>query len=389
MREIRLLSVEDLPEFFRIRNIAFGPAPDADAYMEMLRPRLAYTMGAFEDGRLRSVAGMAPFQAYVAGTRVPLGGLAGVATAPEARRRGHVAALLRAWFASLHEDGVGWSGEFPFDPAFYARYGYQSLVNGRMIEIAPRLLRTGVPAEAEPLVPEDAVTLAPLHATFAQRYSFALTRDDGVRDDWTRLTRPPFSRQVANVYRFDDAYVVFMVDEDVTPHVLEVRDFAYLSGAGRAAVLQFLAAFDGHFEKLRMHVPPGDALLLDHGAWHAVRTPLLQVRVVDVPVALQQLRAPVAAAFTLRVQDDDCDWNDGVFAVELAPDGAEVKPLPNFAGDVDASLHVRSLAALLGQAASPEALLADGRASGELPALRTLASTTAGHPPFTADADYY
>jgi predicted acetyltransferase len=389
VREIRPMSTEDLPEMVRIRSIAFGPADSYEEAVETLRPRLPNTLGSFEDGRLRSVATMSPFQAYVAGERVALGGLAGVATAPEARRRGHVAALLRAWFSRLHEDGVGWSGEFPFDPAFYARYGYQSVPNGRMLELAPRVFRTGVVAEAEAMAPEDAATLAPLHGPFTQRFSFALTRDDGVRDDWTRVTRPPWEKHKANVYRFDDAYVVFMVDEDVKPEVLVVRDFAYLSGAGRDAVLQFLAAFDGDFEKIRVHVPPGDSLLLDHGAWHTVRTPLLQVRVVDVVTALEQLRAPVAATFTLRVQDDDCGWNDGAFAVDLAPDGAEVRKLPDFAGDTDAALHVRALAALLGQAAPPESLLGDGRAEGSLPALRTVASTTAGHPPFTANVDYY
>ncbi len=389
MRVVRPLSTADLPEMVRIRSIAFGAPDDVDAALRALEPRLPYTLGAFEDGRLRSLATMFPFQAYVAGRRVGLGGLAGVATAPEARRRGHVAALLRAWFARLHEDGVGWSGEFPFDPTFYARYGYQSVTNGRVLELAPRLLRTGAMADAEALAPEDAATLAPIHAAFAQRFSFALTRDDGARDDWTRLSRPPWHKAPANVYRLDDAYAVFRIDESAPTPVLEVRDFAYRSAAGRNAVLQFLSAFDGHFERLRIHLPSDDPLVADHGARRSVETPLLQVRVTDVTVALGQLRTPHPHRFTLRVQDDDCPWNDGVFDVDVAPDGSEVRALPGHAGDADVALHVRALAAVVGQAAGAETLLADGRAEGSLVSLRALAASTADHPPFTASVDYY
>ncbi|MFO7546919.1 MAG: GNAT family N-acetyltransferase [Trueperaceae bacterium] len=389
MRQIRPLSNEDLPELIRIRSIAFGPAGSFEEAAEALRPRIPNTLGAFEGDRLRSVATMFPFQAYVAGERVALGGLGAVATAPEARRRGHVAALLRAWFARLHEDGVGWSGEFPFDPAFYARYGYQSVPNGRMLELAPRVFRTGVVAEAEAMAPEDAATLAPIHADFARRFSFALTRDDGARDDWTRLPSIPWRKTHANVYALDDAYVMFWIDEDGPEPVLVVRDFAYRSGAGRDGLMQFLAAFDGHIERVRIHVPPGDPLLLDHGPWHSVKTPLLQVRVVDVAAALGRLRTPFPRRFTLRVRDDDCDWNDAVFAVDLATDGCEVRFLGKPAEDADASLHVRALAALLGHAAPPETLLADGHAEGDLSAMRAIASASASHPPFTMQSDYY
>ena len=71
-----------------------------------IRAQLPNTLGSFQDGRLASSALMYPFAMYLGGARARVGGLASVATAPWARRRGHVAGLLRAWCARLRRGGV-------------------------------------------------------------------------------------------------------------------------------------------------------------------------------------------------------------------------------------------------------------------------------------------
>src|SRR5690606_30001700 len=88
LREVRFLTPEDIDAAMPIRAFAFGQAMSQE-HREFLERNLKYIMGTFEDGRLASVGTMWPFTAYVGGTRKGLGGLAAVATAPTARRRGH------------------------------------------------------------------------------------------------------------------------------------------------------------------------------------------------------------------------------------------------------------------------------------------------------------
>lgn len=387
-REIRTCDEADLEDVLRERAVAFGPVPAAAAegIRERVRDRLRYTLGSFEDGRLASSATMLPFEATIGGSRQRMGGLASVATAPWARRRGHVAGLLRAWLERLHADGVGWCAEHPFDPRFYARYGFQSVPNGQVVELPPSLLPQGRPPDASPLEVGDPATpgrLRAVHAAFAARYSFALTRDDAARDGWG-LALHPWGHPDPRVYLLDDAYVVLALADGHDGNTLWATDVAYASAGGRGRLWRFLRAFEGQVERVRLHLPPGEPLLVDWQGRHGRRTPVLQVRVADVRAALTALRAPRQGLWRVRIHDELCPWNEGVFEMDLGPDGCTALP---GSGRPDAELHVGALAALLGHAATPELMVADGRAAGELAALHALAELTRGQPPFVAEAD--
>jgi len=383
---IRVLDEADLDALDTSLSLAFGEvsAGAEERVAQHIRARLPNTLGSFEHGRLASSARMYPFEMYVGGSRQRVGGLASVATVPWARRRGHVAGLLKAWFERLHDAGVGWCTEYPFEPGFYARYGFQSVPDGRVLEVSPAVFDAGPAPDADRLSGADLVALEPIHAAFASRYSFALTRDDGARDGWWRVAHP-WTGGERHVYLLQDAYLVFSRFDDPADG-LRVTDVAWSTPAGRQHLGRFLRAFDGQFERVRVHLPPGDAVLLDHEARHSVATPLLQVRVVDVATALAPLAAATPSRWRIAFEDGDCPWNDGVFDVRLTPDGCRMTPTR---GSADARLDVRALCALVTGAAPASAVLADGRAEGEPQALRALAELMRGQPTFQAAVDGY
>lgn len=375
---------EHLDELADVLTIAFGPVPSGDvpALRERLIRRLPELVGRYQGGRLASVAAMRPLRAWIGGVQHPVGGLANVATFPWARRRGHVVALLRHWLERLHEDGVGWCAEHPFDPRFYARYGFQSLPNGQVVEVPPALFGTGAPSDAEALAPDRLEALRPIHAAFARRYGLALTREGGSGDAWHNLVRPHWGPP-RHVYLLEDAYLVFRLADDATA-MLYAHDYAFATPAGRQRLWELLASFRGQTQRVRIHLPPGDRMLADTQPRHGVRSPLVQLRVVDLAAALAPLRSPRPSRWTLAVRDEVCRWNDGTFEVAVTPDGCSVTP---GSGTPAASLDVQTLAALLGQASTPEIVLADGRASGDVEALRALSDLTRGQPTFHAEAD--
>ena len=46
------------------------------------------------------------------------------------------------------------------------------------------------------------------------------------------------------------------------------------------------------------------------------------LRLVDIPAALESRRYAAEGEITLRVRDDFCDWNDGVYRLQAGPDSA-------------------------------------------------------------------
>lgn len=386
-REIRLLTEGDIESAMPIRSFAFGH-PLSEGHRSFLRRNLDNVLGSFEDGALQSVATMWPFTAYVGGTRKPLGGLASVATAPTARRRGHAAELMRAWFEKLHQRGVGLCADSPFDPRFYARYGFQSVPHGHLLKLPVAVLEAAEPYDAVPVDPADHTALIPIHAAFASRFSLPLTRDDGTRGGMGHATQPQGDEDKVAVALLEDAYAVAWIDREAEDPYLFVHDFAYSSPAGRRRLWSYLASFAGQVEELLVMLPPGEPLTALYGDRYPQRMNGLQVRVVDLPAALTGLRAPVESGFTLALEDPGCPWQAGRWRVELGPDGCEVRPAPAGAS-ADVAMGPLGLAAALFGAQDPGSMLATGTAEGSLEPLVALSGLLARHPVFMPRADHF
>ncbi len=388
--DIRPLTEGDVPQLARLLTLAFGGDADEEATLRYVRAGLPYARGRVVDGRLLSSLQMYPFDAYVAGRRVRVGGLAAVASAPEARRRGGVRALLADGLERLHRGGVGWCLEYPFDPTFYARFGFQSVPAGVTLDLPARRLFHGAPPSARPIAADERDGVKPLHAAHARRFHFALARDDGARDAWGRVwQRADGGDRLA--YRVDDGYVVFSLDRRLddkgTERVrLDVRDLAYVSAAGRSNVLGFLGGFEGQVDEVRLHLPHEDPLVADWAAWHGGRGPLLQARVADLPAALAPFASAAVGDLVVGVRDALCAWNDGTWHLHSGPDGTAAE---RTTAGAQIELDVRELARLLAGGVGAAALLAHGGAVGDAGALRDLARLSGGRRTFVCGADHF
>ena len=388
-KTVRALSEDDLEQMFAVREVAFlEPADLSDPKtLQRYKDRLPYTRGYFDEGTLTSVYTLFPFEMYLAGKRVKMGGLAGVASKPEYRRRGHIATLLKDALEQLRAAGIGWCLEYPFDPRFYARYGWQSVKSGALVEVpSETLLRRRAP-DAVRLKQEEVEQLRPIHKRWAQGYNFTLSRDDGARPDWTRHVRRPWEARDRLIYRLEDAYCLLDFREDEKARsVLNVHDYAYSSPAGRRDLFAFLGSFHGQVDLVSLHLPNGEPRLLDWQAYVLKNDEALQARVVDVKLALEALPCPFETSFTLRVKDDFCEWNNQIFQVTL---GEKNEVALAQGASPDLSLDVRTLALLLSGSLSAEAARRAGLVEGETEAVRALASLAGEQTSFMPLSDYF
>ena len=77
-----------------------------------------------KDGYLVGFGALYALEVWIGGRKVPVGGIASIAVAPEARRQGVARALLSAMDAEMESSGAALSLLYPFEEGFYARLGY-------------------------------------------------------------------------------------------------------------------------------------------------------------------------------------------------------------------------------------------------------------------------
>ena len=313
---VRPLREGDLEQLFALRQLSFLDRSDFTdpAVRERHTARLPYTFGHLDDksgGKLTSAAVCYPFEMFLAGRRVRVGGLAGVLSAPETRRRGFVRELLKHILERLYQDGVGWALEYPFDPRFYTPFGFATAPTGSEVTVpADRLFRGAAP-DAVRLSGDVEAFLAPIYHAWAANYSLTLARDAAVT-----AARPTWSRILAEncfCYLLDDAYVVMELEASESVQTLVVHDYAFASPAGRERLWRFVGSFYGQADLISLHLPSDEPLGFDLHRYHTNALPILQTRITNLQAALGPLSS-AEKTFKLRV-DDPCSPNDGVFHV--------------------------------------------------------------------------
>lgn len=379
---VRPLEDADLDSLFALRQLSFlDPSDFSDPAVRARHvARLPFSYGHFREGKLTSAALCYPFEMYLSGVRVRVGGLASVLSAPETRRRGFVRELLHDLLGRLRQEGVGWALEYPFDPRFYARYGFATVPTGSEVTVPAQRLFRGASPDAERLTDNAQSVLEPLYSGWAARYSLTLCRDNTARPTWERILEGAIG------YRLEDAYVVFALEESGKGQTLTVHDYAFATPAGREQLFRFIGAFYGQVDYISLHLPSDEPLAFELQRYHTNELPTLQARIVDLPAALEPLTSPNETIPVIRVHDDFCSWNSGTFRLEVGPGGTRASRSNDPA---EAELDIATLTQLVTGALSPTAALHAGHAEGDLRALEALASLSGGRSPFMPSSDYF
>ena len=264
---IRFLTEDDLPQLFAIRQVAYLDTSDYSTPEARQRhvDRLPYTRGFFDGDTLTSAAVVYPFEMFFAGQPVPMGGLASVLSAPEYRRRGHVEALLKDALSNLRAQGVGWCVEYPFDPRYYARYGWGSVPSGFVVTCPSDKLFGGRARGAKRLTKDELGRLEPTYARWAAGYNFTRKRGERVHGSWSNILFRAWETRERFIYELDGAYCVLSLtfDDAADMMTLTVKDYAYSSPEGRSRLWRFIGSFHGQADAVRLHLPGDEPLLFD------------------------------------------------------------------------------------------------------------------------------
>lgn len=315
--EMRTLSLDDIERALSIWSIAFNYSPE----VREQRKQFAYLhpewlRGVFHQRKLLAVLRLYPFRAYMAGRGIDLGGVASVATSPEARRRGLAESLMRGALEEMRERQIAWSGLWPFAPAFYARYGYATCHHNHVLKLQTRDLPTARSPmiTIERLPNEVTPSMHSVYRAWAPQYNLNLDRHP---DYWSMVRLNPSSMLFGA--RGKDALEGF-IQISLSDRAVKVEDFCWSTPVAAHSLLELVRGFAGQAPELTWEAPTRQEVLSLDEISGPVEVSIrrgMMARIVDVSQALINLPVPEGSGrMEFELNDEAAPWNSGRWRYE-------------------------------------------------------------------------
>ncbi len=386
---IRQLNSYDIEALAWLRRVGFFHQndPSDPMWQEVYEKTATYSLGYFANDELASVLACFPFKMQLGRQEVKMGGLGGVISAPEYRRQGQIKELMKLTLEQLRETETAWSLLYAFDPLYYRKFGWQSVSCGFKLEFPVQTLFRGAAPKAKRLKNTELELIKPIYRSWAKNYNFMINRNDNPRKPWDSLIKQVWEDREQSVYLLEDAYCLLDFNYGDPNNMLSIKDYAYSSALGRENLLAFWGAFYGQADMIKLVMSKDDPLFADLQPEYTKPYSVLQARVVDVALALEQLACSSEASFSLKVQDAFCEWNNTSFQVEMSEGKTQVTTLSTT--NVDLSLSINTLSGLLSNNLSISAGFQHGLLKGSEHAATELLGLSAGLTSFMSPADFF
>lgn len=325
MNEIKRLEEADYREFNRMSSFAFQydiTDEDMEKRLEKMKLHPDEYWGYYADGKLAAKLILIPFRTWVGGKEFAMGGIAGVSTWPEYRRKGYVAELLRHALATMKEEGQVLSFLHPFSFPFYRKYGWEMYCEFKQYEIPLALMPRypALPGRVERV--EDWRLLNEIYIEYAVRYNGMLVREA----DWWEDVVFVREKGVSAVWYDEKGRPRGYVRYKVKDKEMEIHELIALDEEARRALWTFIAQHDSMLDKIKMYVPADDSLsfLVSDPRFKQEIHPYFMARVVDTAAFLEQYPFEASGAehtVVLHVEDVQAEWNRGSFRIDIDGQG--------------------------------------------------------------------
>lgn len=315
--------------------------------------------GIYENNMLAAKLHLIPLSTYIGNQTFKMGGIAGVATYPEYRRRGYVKELLTYVLETMKTQGFTVSMLHPFDVSFYRKFGWELFSN--------RLKTVHQHADLVMLEPTSGTTkrfhlenvhlneLKQVYEQYASQFSGMVVRED----DWWKGVIDDLNIAVYyDVEHKPTGYILY----ETKDNKMTVEEFVPVNFEARRGLWNFICQHDSMISELEMTTYEKEPLFFALKKQKSVKRevlPYFMVRIVDVESFLQEYQFSGNETLKLQITDPFAPWNEKTFLVK---DG-EVSVTDASEGVLNLSITALSTA-LFGHQ-RPTELFAAGMISGD------------------------
>ncbi len=325
--DIRKLTGRERFDANVISHVAFHMRmEDPEKIREWSEKQTVDDWGAFDgDGRLMAHIINHRFESNLDGRAVRNGGIGGVSTLPEYRNSGAVRAIFRELLAEAYRNGEVISTLYPFNHAFYRKFGYETICPRNVYEFSPSVLKEYCfDGTARQWKNGDSLEeYLQLYRGFAGKYNLSILRSE------EQFRKAHFEGEALKDRKFayllsengqPIAYVIFQDIRHNPAAILKVEDIAWTGRCGFHGVLGFLARFSADYGTIELPLPCGMelyAMIHSPDAYGISKhtEQCYMIRAVNAQKLLEAMRKPQQTAFTAEVADDLIPENNGIWAV--------------------------------------------------------------------------
>lgn len=276
-----------------------------------------------EDGEMMSTLTVPTYTMWFDGQPVRMGGIGGVATLPQYRRRGGIRGCFEVLLPELYRRGYDFSYLYPFSTCFYRKFGYESCVQKQVITVELHALRTnyftGTYRMAEP-GRDLRRDFQAVDAIWERSCNMQVLHEQPEDYRWVTELDPAAGDEYAFVW-YDEsgapaAYVRYQPKEDT----LECSRFHFTTPQSFLALLGLLQGASTVQSKVRFFLPENRAVyyLLREWSWNAISWNQINggmVRVIRVQPVLEKAKYIGSGQVTVAVTDPQIPENTGTYRV--------------------------------------------------------------------------
>ncbi len=329
-----------------MREYAFHQTPiigDSDRanrkYDKIINEYLLYD----SDNIAQSTALLIPMQQNVRGTIFSMGGIAGVATYPEARRNGYVDKLMNKMFNDMKD--MTFSTLYPFKQSFYAKFGYIVFPQVRVGYIDPRKLLQfkDVTGNFDRMLLSNDFDRYIKFIQKQQKFIHGMSLFD------ISIQGRKMSRKLWIVFVSDDTGDIAMMTYIMKGFEKEmiVKEFEYMNSKGKYLLLKWLANHSDQVNVIHLPIKPNENIEtwgLNLRAKITTRdwVPSPMGRVVNIS-KLNKLPVKNNLEINISIHDDYAPWNNGIW--KFKDDNGELYVSPTT--DAECKLSIHGLSALI------------------------------------------
>jgi predicted acetyltransferase len=372
--EVRTAREGDREAMHRVGQLGFAARSSAyDDEADRTGVPLDRRLVAVDDGEIIGRLSVWELGQWFGGSRVPMGGIGGVAVEPAYRGRGVASALLRSALEAMRERGEAISTLYPMNHTLYRRFGW---------EVAGSYPQQKLDLRALTALPKPGQRATTRHADQRDLPALRELHDEVSRDEPGNLWYGPefAARRLLGGTPVDhDAYVaerdgspvglVIVERENATDDRgffrLVIRQLIATDLDAELTLLHLVAAFHPVAEVLELVAPQSFALPMLLGERDLRPAGLgwcWMTRLVDAPAAVVARRYAddVDVEIHLDLADDTAPWNSGPHVLRIKDGQAVLDP----GGRADVGMGIGQLAALYTGWANPRRLSRMGLVTG-------------------------
>lgn len=329
-----------------------------------------YSLGYFDEyGTLMAQVLCLPYEVYIDGTPMKMGGIAYVSSMPEGRHGGKIGSLLTEWQRVMRETGQYVSMLGPFSYEFYRKYGY---------EIGFDVLKYTIPIEhlrsfkgkykMKGYDKKDFSALKAVYEVYAKKHNGSMRRDDRL---WTEFTFKHFWDGPNTRYTYvcyDEntlkGYIIFSINS-FNERKMNVLEIVYNDRETLDTLLSFIYSHQAQVGEVSISAPMDDMIqyMLPNPRVKREVGAGMMFRVVDVKAALLQKNAEGMenCSFSIKIKDSIAPWNETPYKVSVRDGKIHVSECSNAEIECD----IQAFSQLFVGYLTPSEVFRSGRLEGK------------------------